>query len=55
MSKIDILLEKSRRAEQGGGAGRIEKQKSAGKLTARERIDFFFGRKFICYKGISFF
>jgi len=41
MKKLEFLLEKSRLAEQGGGASRIEKQRAAGKMTARERIDFF--------------
>ncbi|MGI9037037.1 MAG: acyl-CoA carboxylase subunit beta [Pyrinomonadaceae bacterium] len=41
MNKIELLHEKSRRAEKGGGLTRIEKQKSAGKLTARERVNFF--------------
>ncbi len=40
MSKLELLEEKSRLAE-AGGAQRIEKQKSSGKMTARERIDFF--------------
>lgn len=39
-SKLDILRERSVQAEQGGGAARIEKQHAAGKMTARERIDF---------------
>lgn len=41
MKKLDILQEKSRFAEQGGGTARIEKQRASGKMTARERIDFF--------------
>ncbi len=41
MKKLELLKEKSRLAEQGGGAARIEKQRDAGKMTARERIDFF--------------
>jgi propionyl-CoA carboxylase beta chain len=40
-SKIELLKEKSKIAEEGGGAKRIEKQRSSGKMTARERIDFF--------------
>ncbi|HKP70435.1 MAG TPA: acyl-CoA carboxylase subunit beta, partial [Pyrinomonadaceae bacterium] len=40
MNKLEILDEKSRQAELGGGAARIEKQKNGGKLTARERIEF---------------
>ena len=41
MNKLEVLEAKSREAELGGGADRIAKQKSSGKLTARERIDFF--------------
>ena len=41
MKKLEVLQEKSRRAEEGGGKLRLEKQKASGKLTARERIDFF--------------
>jgi propionyl-CoA carboxylase beta chain len=40
-SKIEILKEKLLAAEEGGGAKRIAKHKAAGKMTARERIDFF--------------
>lgn len=40
-SKTDELRDRSRAAESGGGSDRIEKQHAAGKLTARERIDFF--------------
>ncbi len=36
--KIEVLREKNRLAELGGGAERIERQHQAGKLTARERI-----------------
>jgi propionyl-CoA carboxylase beta chain len=39
-SKLQILKERSEHAELGGGATRIEKQHQAGKLTARERIEF---------------
>jgi propionyl-CoA carboxylase beta chain len=39
-TKLDILREKSLRAEQGGGAARVEKQHAAGKMTARERVEF---------------
>jgi propionyl-CoA carboxylase beta chain len=41
MNKIELLNEKSRQAEMGGGEARLKKQKSQGKLSARERIDFF--------------
>ncbi len=39
-SKLEILRERSVLAEQGGGATRVEKQHAAGKMTARERIEF---------------
>ncbi|HEV7500596.1 MAG TPA: carboxyl transferase domain-containing protein, partial [Vicinamibacteria bacterium] len=35
----DILAEKIRRAEEGGGAERRERQHREGKLTARERVE----------------
>lgn len=41
MNKLERLEERSRQAEVGGGPARSEKQKAAGKMTARERIDFF--------------
>lgn len=40
-NKLEILRDKSFSAEQGGGLDRIEKHKKSGKLTARERIEFF--------------
>jgi propionyl-CoA carboxylase beta chain len=36
--RLDILREKARRAEEGGGVERQERQHSEGKLTARERV-----------------
>ena len=39
-SKLAKLRERSAQAEQGGGAARVEKQHEAGKMTARERIEF---------------
>ncbi|MBV9215142.1 MAG: acyl-CoA carboxylase subunit beta [Acidobacteria bacterium] len=39
-NKIDQLKERSAIAEQSGGEARIDKQRSSGKMTARERIDF---------------
>jgi propionyl-CoA carboxylase beta chain len=39
-SKLETLRERSIQAEQGGGAARVEKQHEAGKMTARERIEF---------------
>jgi propionyl-CoA carboxylase beta chain len=40
-SKLELLQEKSRLAEEGGGAARLEKQRASGKMTARERVEFF--------------
>jgi len=39
-SRLEILRERSVQAEEGGGAARVEKQHDAGKMTARERIEF---------------
>jgi propionyl-CoA carboxylase beta subunit len=39
-SKLETLRERSVQAEQGGGVARVEKQHAAGKMTARERIEF---------------
>lgn len=39
--EIEQLKERTRTAELGGGKERLAKQKSQGKLTARERIEFF--------------
>src|SRR6187549_2624544 len=61
MNKIENLREKSRLAEAGGGAARVEKQKASGKLTARERIDFFLDEgsfeefdKFVVHRSTDF-
>jgi propionyl-CoA carboxylase beta chain len=40
LSKLDQLRERAQQAEAGGGAARVEKQHAAGKMTARERIEF---------------
>src|SRR5215211_3844419 len=39
-SKLEILRERSVLAEAGGGSARVQKQHDAGKMTARERIEF---------------
>jgi propionyl-CoA carboxylase beta chain len=39
-SKLEILKQRSRQAEQGGGPARVEKQHAVGKMTARERVEF---------------
>jgi propionyl-CoA carboxylase beta chain len=39
-SKLDQLRDRQQRAEAGGGAARVEKQHAAGKMTARERVNF---------------
>jgi propionyl-CoA carboxylase beta chain len=40
LSKLDDLKQRSAAAELGGGKERLDKQKAAGKMTARERIEF---------------
>src|SRR5215210_4261490 len=40
-SKLEQLLARRRRALEGGGLARVERQHEAGKLTARERVEFF--------------
>ena len=42
MNPKDVLADLERRAELGGGAERQKRQHDAGKLTARERIEFLF-------------
>ncbi|MBK9530022.1 MAG: acyl-CoA carboxylase subunit beta [Acidobacteria bacterium] len=60
-SKIELLRERSRIAEEGGGSARMEKQRSSGKMTARERIDFFLDEgsfeefdKFVVHRSTDF-
>ena len=60
-SKLDLLREKSRLAEQGGGTARLEKQRAAGKMTARERIEFLLDEnsfeefdKFVVHRSTDF-
>ena len=60
-SKIELLKERSKIAEEGGGTKRIEKQRSSGKMTARERIDFFLDEgsfeefdKFVVHRSTDF-
>ena len=38
----DLIEDLEKQAEKGGGDARIKKQHDSGKLTARERIDYFF-------------
>jgi propionyl-CoA carboxylase beta chain len=40
INKLDDLRERNERAELGGGEARLEKQRAAGKMTAREGIEF---------------
>lgn len=60
-SRIELLKERSRVAEEGGGAERIEKQRAGGKMTARERIAFFLDEdsfeefdKFVVHRSTDF-
>src|SRR5580693_3408474 len=39
-SRLDLLAQRNAQAEAGGGAERRAREKKAGKLSARERIDF---------------
>ena len=61
MNKLEILKEKTLLAEEGGGRARLEKQKSLGKLTARERIEFLLDEgsfeefdKFVVHRSTDF-
>ncbi|MEP7075298.1 MAG: acyl-CoA carboxylase subunit beta [Acidobacteriota bacterium] len=61
VNKLDRLRERSSQAEQGGGPERIAKQKASGKMTARERIDFFLDEgtfeefdKFVVHRSTDF-
>lgn len=40
--KLELLREKRQKIEMAGGQKRVDKQHAAGKLTARERMNFFF-------------
>lgn len=60
-TKLDFLRELEKRAEAGGGSERIRKQTEAGKMTARERIDFLLDEgtfeeldKFVVHRSIDF-
>jgi propionyl-CoA carboxylase beta chain len=60
-NKIELLRERSELAEQGGGLARLEKQRSGGKMTARERINFFLDEgsfeefdKFVVHRSTDF-
>ena len=61
INKLDRLKEKSELAEEGGGKARLEKQRASGKMTARERIDFFLDEgsfeefdKFVVHRSTDF-
>src|ERR1700704_6035724 len=40
LSKLEQLREREQRAKTGGGPARVSKQHAAGKMTARERVEF---------------
>lgn len=61
LNKIDQLKQRSAAAELGGGEARMEKQRASGKMTARERIDFFLDEgsfeefdKFVTHRSTDF-
>ncbi len=60
-NRVEILKERSAAAELGGGEKRLEKQRSSGKMTARERINFFLDEgsfeefdKFVAHRSHDF-
>src|SRR3977135_843690 len=60
-NRIRLLRERSKAAEQGGGAVRVAKQHKSAKLTARERIDFLLDEgsfeefdKFVTHRSTDF-
>jgi propionyl-CoA carboxylase beta chain len=61
MDKLAALQERSRLAEAGGGAKRLDKQRASGKMTARERVEFFLDEgsfeefdKFVVHRSTDF-
>ena len=61
INKLERLHELSLQAEQGGGPARLEKQRKGGKMTARERIEFFLDEgtfeefdKFVAHRSHDF-
>lgn len=61
MTKLELLQQRSRLAEAGGGAIRTDKQRASGKMTARERIEFFLDEntfdefdKFVVHRSTDF-
>ena len=48
MDKNRLLAEYERQAELGGGEARLQRQRAAGKLTARERVEYFFDDGTFC-------
>ncbi len=60
-NKIELLKERSHIAEEGGGKARVDKQKASGKMTARERVEFFLDEgsfeefdKFVVHRSTDF-
>lgn len=61
MTKLELLHQRSQLAAAGGGAARVSKQRSSGKMIARERIEFFLDEgtfeefdKFVVHRSIDF-
>jgi propionyl-CoA carboxylase beta chain len=61
INKLELLNEKSKLAEIGGGEARLEKHRKQGKMTARERIEFFLDEgtfeefdKFVVHRSTDF-
>jgi propionyl-CoA carboxylase beta chain len=60
-SKLELLKERSKVAEEGGGPERLARQRAGGKMTARERIDFLLDEasfeefdKFVVHRSTDF-
>jgi propionyl-CoA carboxylase beta chain len=60
-SRLERLLELNRAAEAGGGADRLQRQKTEGKMTARERIELLLDKdsfqevdKFVKHRSLDF-
>jgi propionyl-CoA carboxylase beta chain len=61
MNRDDVFADLERRAELAGGEDRLRRQREAGKLTARERIDLLFDQgtfeeidKFVTHRCVDF-
>jgi propionyl-CoA carboxylase beta chain len=61
VGRLDAMRKRSAEAEMGGGEARLAKQRASGKMTARERIEFFLDEgsfeefdKFVVHRSTDF-